>query len=68
MITRCIACRKNAIVKDMVWIEPLSETDSTPMYLRGLICQDCAVVHWAWEFDETTDLTDIGGLAHDNNP
>lgn len=33
-------------------IEPLSGEDSTVMYLRGFICSNCEVVHWAYNPNE----------------
>jgi len=46
--TRCISCRRDALVKRMVFIEPTSGDDSTEVYLRGDICDDCMVIYWAW--------------------
>jgi hypothetical protein len=42
----------------MVFIEPRSGEDSTEVYLRGDICDDCAVIHWAW-VDEGARYDDV---------
>lgn len=59
MITRCIICKKDAIVKDKVFCEPLSGEDSTAMYFRGWICEDCSIVNWAWDAEDESTPSDI---------
>lgn len=57
---RCIVCRgmrQVGEVKERIFIEPTSAEDSNEVYLQGYICEECKVVHWAW--DVTEKLPDI---------
>lgn len=47
--TRCILCKRDGPVKRVMYEEPRDEYDSTAMILRGDLCEDCVIVHWAWE-------------------
>lgn len=52
--TRCCICRderRYGPLKDRVYIEPTSGSDLTEKYIRGWMCEECAVVHWAWDVD-----------------
>jgi len=55
VVRRCINCRGERQVgeiKDRVYIEPMSGEDSSPVVLQGYICEECAIIHWAWAADE----------------
>jgi len=68
MITRCIMCRRDAIVKDRVYIDPRSGDDPTPVWHRGWICDECGVIHWAWPAEDVeTYPSDIGGKRVDTD-
>lgn len=55
MITRCCICHKDSIVHDRIYAEPLSKRDSTPMYTRGWMCDNCSIIHWAMKPDALDD-------------
>jgi hypothetical protein len=51
MPTRCCIChgeRQVGELRDRVYVEPRSGEDAEPEYTRGWMCEECAVVHWAW--------------------
>lgn len=58
--TRCISCRgrypspppfqDGEQLRDCVWVEPSGTVPDVPQYLRGWICTECYVFHWAWEY------------------
>lgn len=57
--TLCIGCygqrqQDNEHLQDAVFIQPKSETDFTPDYIRGWLCLDCRVVYWAHSVQEGT--------------
>lgn len=49
MITRCCICHKNAKVYDRIYEEPFSADNSDAMYTRGWMCENCEVIHWAYD-------------------
>lgn len=49
--TKCLACRgehQQGALKDRVFEEPDPRFPGGAV-LRGWICDECALVHWAWE-------------------
>jgi len=56
---RCIACRRDGLLFDMQWAEPKSEDNAMPILLRGWICSDCAVVHWAQSVAEPHEIQTV---------
>lgn len=50
--TRCCICRGHRQVgelNDRIFVEPTSGEDTSPQYIRGWMCEECLVVHWAWD-------------------
>jgi hypothetical protein len=57
VIRRCIWCRGERQVgeiKERIFIEPISAENTEAATLQGYICEECAVVHWAWEVNANT--------------
>jgi hypothetical protein len=57
--SRCCICRGYRQVgelKDMIYVEPIGDgpDPDAPAYVRGRMCEECAVVHWAWEEESAT--------------
>jgi len=53
--TRCCICRGErqvGILADLIFVEPRGGEDVSPEYTRGWMCEDCAVIHWAWKPEE----------------
>lgn len=38
-------------IRDMIYIEPESGESSEAVVLQGYICEECAVINWAWPSD-----------------
>lgn len=51
VVRRCINCRGERQVgeiREKVYIEPTSGEDTSPVVLQGYICEECTIIHWAW--------------------
>ena len=50
--TRCILCKEIRPVNDMVFVEPVDGENTDAVYLRGYICENCEIIHWAYGVPE----------------
>jgi hypothetical protein len=59
VVSGCRATSRGGPIRMRTWVAPYSAEDMTEVVFRGYLCEDHAVVYWAWDDEGAVRVTHV---------